>query len=102
LQLARALATGPEVLLLDEPTASLDPAATATIEALVREVSEQGVKVIYVTHDIGQARRLADDVVFLAAGRVAEHASAIEFFEKPSSADARAYLAGQLLVSGKP
>lgn len=100
LQLARALATEPEVLLLDEPTASLDPAATATIETLVRDVSQQGVKVIYVTHDIGQARRLADDVVFLAAGRVVEHANAIDFFDTPSSAEARAYLAGHLLVPG--
>ncbi len=97
LQLARAIATDPEVLLLDEPTASLDPSSTAAIEAMVREVSKQGVKVIYITHDIGQAERLADDIVFFAGGRAVEQADAAEFFTSPSTPQARAYLGGHLV-----
>jgi len=98
LQFARALATDPQVLLMDEPTASLDPASTAVIEALVQDAARQGVKVIFVTHDIGQARRLADDVTFLAAGRLVEHVEAGQFFERPESSQARAYLGGHLVI----
>ncbi len=98
LAMARALALQPEVLLMDEPTASLDPASVATIEALVREAREAGTKVVFVTHDIGQARRLADDVVFLHRGRLTEHAPATEFFDRPASGEARDYLAGRLVL----
>ena len=98
LALARALATEPEVLLLDEPTASLDPAATQDLENLVRQAVATGTRVLCVTHDIGQARRLADDVVFLHAGRVAEHAPAQRFFDAPQSAAAQAYLAGRIPI----
>ena len=98
LQLARALATDPDVLLMDEPTASLDPASTAVIEALVQDIARKGCKVIYVTHDLGQARRLADDVVFLANGKLAEHSSAQQFFETPVSDAARAYVNGHLVL----
>ena len=98
LQLARALATRPEVLLLDEPTANLDPASTAAIESIVQDVAKNGSKVIYVTHDIGQAERLADEVVFLANGQVVETANARAFFAGPRSPEARAYLAGRLVI----
>lgn len=98
LQLARALATTPDVLLMDEPTASLDPSSTAVIEALVHDIARKGCKVIYVTHDLGQARRLADDIVFLAKGRLAEHTQARTFFDEPRSDEARAYLNGQLVL----
>lgn len=98
LALARALATEPEVLFLDEPTASLDPASTQAIESIVRDVSRRGVRVIFVTHDAGQARRLADDVVFLARGSVLEHSSAPAFFHQPRTAEAAAYLSGRLIV----
>ncbi|NNF90045.1 MAG: phosphate ABC transporter ATP-binding protein [Boseongicola sp.] len=98
LALARALATDPEVLLLDEPTASLDPEATRAIEVIVSEVCRRGTRVLFVTHDIGQARRLADDVVFLSGGRLAEHSPARTFFERPESAEAHAYLSGTLEV----
>ncbi|MEL6768428.1 MAG: ATP-binding cassette domain-containing protein [Pseudomonadota bacterium] len=98
LALARALATDPAVMLLDEPTANLDPGSTALIEHIVRSAREDGVKIVLVTHDIGQARRLADDVVFLHEGCLAEHSPAARFFEEPASAMARAYLAGRLLV----
>jgi tungstate transport system ATP-binding protein len=98
LALARALALEPKVLLMDEPTASLDPASVVAIEALVTEARAAGTKVVFVTHDIGQARRLADDVVFLHRGRVVEHAPAARFFTQPGSPQARAYLAGQLVL----
>ncbi|HUF55675.1 MAG TPA: ATP-binding cassette domain-containing protein [Thermohalobaculum sp.] len=98
LALARALAAEPEVLLLDEPTASLDPASVVAIEAIVRAARARGTKIVFVTHDIGQARRLADDVVFLHRGRLAEHGPAGRFFDAPRSEAARAYLDGRLVV----
>ena len=98
LALARALATNPEVLFLDEPTASLDPASVLRIEQAVLDAHRRGIKIIYVTHDIGQARRLADDVVFLHRGRVMEHAAASDFFDRPASEAAMAYLDGRLYV----
>ena len=98
LALARALATEPGTLFLDEPTASLDPGSVQTIEHIVRDVSAQGTKIVFVTHDIGQARRLAGDVVFLHRGRLAEHTSADRFFDDPRSDAARAFLAGQIVI----
>ncbi|ETW11746.1 ABC transporter [Roseivivax marinus] len=98
LALARALATDPEVLLLDEPTASLDPGATQAIERIVARAAAAGTRVIFVTHDVGQARRLADDVVFLHRGRVVDHAPAARFFDAPGDPAARAYLDGRLVV----
>jgi tungstate transport system ATP-binding protein len=98
LALARALATDPEVLFLDEPTASLDPASVLAIEEIVRAAQARGVRVIFVTHDVGQARRMADDVVFLHRGRVAEHSTAAEFFPEPRSEAARDYLNGRVVV----
>jgi tungstate transport system ATP-binding protein len=97
LVLVRALATEPEVLFLDEPTASLDPHSTAMIERIVRAMHERGTKIVFVTHDLGQARRLAQEVVFLHAGRVVEHAPAPEFFIRPVSPQAKDYLAGRLV-----
>ena len=99
LTLARALATQPRVLFLDEPTASLDPAATAAIEAIVQRAQGRGTKIVFVTHDVGQARRLADDVVFLNAGRVIEHSPALSFFDNPVSQAARDYLDGRLVFT---
>lgn len=98
LSLARALALDPQVLFLDEPTASLDPASTAAIEAIVLRAHQRGTKVIFVTHDLGQARRLADDVVFLSQGRLIEHTPARRFFDDPLSETARDYLAGRLIL----
>ncbi len=96
LAMARALALRPDVLFLDEPTASLDPAATAALEELIRMARAQSVRIALVTHDIAQARRLADDVLFLEAGRIAEHAPADLFFAGPQSGAARDYLDGRL------
>ena len=98
LALARALASDPEVLFLDEPTASLDPSSTQVIETAIAQASGRGVKIILVTHDAGQARRLANDVVFIHRGAVVEHSGAQGFFKQPVSMAARDYLAGKLVI----
>lgn len=96
LALARALATEPELLLLDEPTASLDPGATEAIERLVEGLAAGGVKVILVSHHLGQVARLARDVVVLSRGRVVEHGPARRVLTEPRAPEARAYLTGEL------
>jgi len=98
LAMVRALGAEPDLLLLDEPTASLDPQATAAIEALVSQAAAAGVKIVMVTHDRGQALRLADEVLFLHRGQLAERAPAETFFAQPQSAAAQAYLEGRLLL----
>ena len=97
LAIARALACAPEVLFLDEPTANLDPSSTRLIERIVTEVHRDGIKVIWVTHDIGQARRVAGDVMFLNKGRLSEHTTAKSFFDTPRSIPARQYLSGDIV-----
>ena len=96
LALARAWAMRPRLLLLDEPTASLDPSATEQVETIIREIRTDGAKVLMTTHNLGQATRLADDIVFLADGRVQEHDAAHRFFARPRSPAARAFLQGEL------
>jgi tungstate transport system ATP-binding protein len=96
--LARALAREPEILLLDEPTASLDPAATKAIEDIIRAVSQRGIKVVMATHDLGEARRLGGEIVLLHRGRAIESGPASSFFNTPRSGEARTFLAGELLV----
>lgn len=96
LAVARALALRPDMLLLDEPTASLDPASTAAVERLVMGAHARGVTVIMVTHDAGQARRLGDDVIFLQDGRVAETGPAAQVLTTPASGAARDWLHGRL------
>ncbi len=97
LALARAWAVRPQVLFLDEPTASLDPAATRAVEAIVADIRESGTKIVMTTHDLGQARRLADEVLFLHNGRLVETAAAERFFDAPRSPEADAFLKGELL-----
>jgi len=97
LALARALARDPEVLFLDEPTASLDPAATKAVEDIVRAIASRGVKIVMATHDLGQARRLGSDIVFLVRGSVRERASAERFFTSPATAEAAAFVRGDLV-----
>jgi tungstate transport system ATP-binding protein len=97
LALARAWVLKPQVLLLDEPTASLDPAATQAVETLLDQISKSGTKLIMTTHDLGQARRLADEVLFLHRGRLLEHGPAAEFFGRPKSKEAAAFLEGRLV-----
>jgi tungstate transport system ATP-binding protein len=96
--LARAWALNPEVLFLDEPTANLDPAATRAIEEIIVSIREGGTKVVMTTHDLGQARRLADEIVFIHRGRVLEHTQAAQFFERPASNEADVFLKGELLI----
>lgn len=98
LALARALAIEPEVLFLDEPTASLDPASTLLIEQVVLAAHQRGTRIVFVTHDIGQAKRLAGEIVFMHRGRILEHSSADRFFDKPQSDAAGHYLAGRIIV----
>jgi tungstate transport system ATP-binding protein len=98
LALARALSTRPEVLFLDEPTANLDPASTLAIEELIEAAHRAGTKIVFITHELRQARRLADDVVFVSGGRVCEHSPAGRFFTAPRSEAAEAYQAGRLVV----
>ena len=86
------------MLFLDEPTASLDPAATKAIEDIVRAVTARGVKVVMSSHDLGQAKRLAGDVVLLHRGRLIEHSGAQDFFAQPKTEEARKFTAGELLV----
>ena len=95
--LARAWALRPAVLFLDEPTASLDPAACRVIEATVTELHRQGVTIVMTTHDLGQARRMADQVLFLHHGLLLEVAPAEQFFVAARTAEARRFLAGELL-----
>lgn len=98
LALARALARDPQVLCLDEPTASLDPANTKATEEIIAAIAATGVKVVMATHDLGQARRLAGDVVLLVGGRVCERAAAPEFFSTPATPQAAAFLRGDLVI----
>ena len=97
LALARAWALAPEVLFLDEPTASLDPAAARAVEVIVRDIGARGSTIVMTTHQLAQARRLADDVVLLSAGRLVEHTHAVEFFRRPASEEGRLFLEGERL-----
>ena len=98
LALARALARDPEILFLDEPTANLDPAATKAVEDIVVRVAAAGVKIVLATHDLGEARRLAGEVVFMVRGRVHEIAPAKSFFAGPATREAQAFLDGDLVI----
>jgi tungstate transport system ATP-binding protein len=96
LALARAWALHPEVLFLDEPTANLDPSATREIEAIINAFDASGTKIIMSTHNLGQARRLGDEVLYLHQGRVVERAPVDRFFKQPASAEAAAFIKGEL------
>lgn len=98
LALVRALAGQPEILFMDEPTSSLDPNASLALEELIEKTVANGTKVVMVTHDLGLARRLADDVLFLHQGQLCEQTPAQDFFETPQSAEARAFLARNLVI----
>jgi tungstate transport system ATP-binding protein len=98
LALARALARDPEVLFLDEPTANLDPAATKAVEDIIAKVAAGGVKIVLATHDLGEARRLAGDVIFMVAGRIIEHRPAKDFFVRSVTLEAQRFLNGDLVI----
>ena len=97
LALARAWALRPEVLFLDEPTASLDPKATRAVEDIVRNIHARGTTIVMSTHNLAQAKRLADDIVFLHEGRLREHSPPDIFFSAPRTAEAAAFLEGERL-----
>ncbi len=98
LALARALARDPEILLLDEPTASLDPAATRGVEEIVLMAAQSGIKIVMASHDLGQVRRLAGEVMFMVRGRLRERAPAADFLDHPTTPEAAAFLRGDLVI----
>lgn len=97
LALARAWSLKPEVLFLDEPTANLDPTATRAVESMIGEFVRDGIKIVMTTHDLGQARRIAQEIIFLNRGRLIEQTSAPAFFDQPRTQEAAAFLRGDLL-----
>ena len=98
LALARALARDPEILLLDEPTANLDPAATRSVEEIVLMAAQSGIKIVMASHDLGQVRRLAGDVIFLVRGALCERAEAADFLDHPTTPEAAAFVRGDLVI----
>lgn len=96
LALARAWSLEPQILFLDEPSAALDPGATRQVEGIISGIAASGTKIVMTTHDLGQARRLAGDIVFLHRGRVTERTAAHDFFHQPQSDAARAFVQGDL------
>ena len=97
LALARAWALRPDVLFLDEPTASLDPAGTSAVETIIDAIHRAGTCIVLTTHDLGQARRMADDILFLNQGQLVERAAPDDFFDRPRSAEAAAFIEGKLV-----
>lgn len=97
LALARAWAMRPQVLFLDEPSAALDPSSTRAIENLIRQFSAEGITIVMTSHDLFQARRLAEDVAFLHRGRLIEHGPATRFFDAPQTPEAQDFLSGELI-----
>jgi tungstate transport system ATP-binding protein len=97
LAIARAWSLQPEVLFLDEPTSQLDPGATRQIEALIASLANEGMTIVMTTHDLGQARRLSQRVLFLNKGRLVEDAATTRFFAAPATPEGQAFLAGDLL-----
>ena len=98
LALARALITEPKLLFLDEATSNLDPYSIQVIENIIKDINKNGTKVILITHDIHQAMRIADDVLFFYKGILCEHKNANKFFNKPSSDQAKLFLKGKILL----
>lgn len=96
LAMARAWALRPDILFLDEPTASLDPAVTRSIEELIDAIRAEGTKIVMTTHDLGQAKRMADEIMFLHRGRIVEKGPADKMLSAPDSDAARAFIAGDL------
>ncbi|MBX9761143.1 MAG: ATP-binding cassette domain-containing protein [Beijerinckiaceae bacterium] len=97
LAIARAWALRPEIMFLDEPTSQLDPGATRQIEEMISAMKREGVTIVMATHDLGQARRLADRVLYLHKGAILEDTTGHRFFQKPMSQTAQAFIAGDLL-----
>jgi len=90
--LARAWALEPQVLFLDEPTASLDPSSSREVERIILEIAATGTRIVMTSHNLGQVRRLADDVIYLEDGRVLEQTPVNAFFRQPQTAAAAAFI----------
>jgi tungstate transport system ATP-binding protein len=90
--LARAWALEPELLILDEPTASLDPASTREVERIIGEIAAGGTRILMTTHNLGQARRVAEDIVFIDRGRIVEQTAVAQFFNLPQTEAAQRFL----------
>ena len=97
LAVARAWSLDPEVLFMDEPTAAVDPAATHSLEEIIATITKSGTKIIMSTQDLGQARRLADEVLFMYRGRLLERSDARQFFRQPKNDLAQSFIRGELL-----
>lgn len=98
LALARALITEPRLLFLDEPCANLDGHATLAIEAILEDAAQAGTRLIMATHDMGQARRLADDAIFLLHGQIHESGPTDTFFGNPQTPELKAFLKGDIVT----
>ena len=98
LALVRLLALRPEILFLDEPCASLDPASALAIETMIASARDAGIGVVLVTHDLAQARRLASTVMFMHRGRMVETVPASDFFDTPQSVEGQAFVAGDIVL----
>ena len=98
LALARALARDPELLLLDEPTANLDPAATRAVEEIILSAAQSGIKIVMASHDLGQVRRIGGDVVFLVRGRLCEQGPGECFLTSPLTPEAASFVRGDLVI----
>ncbi|MDP3032233.1 MAG: ATP-binding cassette domain-containing protein, partial [Rhodocyclaceae bacterium] len=94
--LARAWALEPQVLFLDEPTASLDPASSREVERIIREIAASGTRIVMTTHNLGQARRIAEEVLFIDSGRVLEQSPVEEFFTRPRHEAAQCFLEDEI------
>ena len=98
LALALAICKNPSILLLDEPTASADPQTTFMIEKILTEEFSLGRKLILVTHDIAQAKRLGQDIIFIYKGKIIEHSNAKSFFKKPEKKESEQFLSGEITL----
>ena len=98
LSLARALLINPSLLLLDEPTANLDPYSLNLIEEIILDENKKGKTIILTTHDMGQAKRLAKEILFFNKGKLLEQTEAINFFKKPKTNEAQSYINGKILL----
>ena len=87
-----------DLIQLPPKAGTVTPNAAKAVEEIIAQIALSGVKVIFATHDLGQARRLANDVIFLVSGRVAEHSAAEAFFTAPASSDAAAFVRGDLVI----
>ena len=98
LALARAIVLKPSILFLDEPTANLDPSSIHLIEKILKTARDAGVKIIFITHDINQAKRIADDIIFIQKGKVLEYTETNFFFNEPKASETAAYLDGKIIL----